>query len=345
MSETTWAEYETMFLEQTLGLFVWWKRELLELLPGALRARWRPQEDGQEVVLEAAFFESSSPAGTPDSLEAGHIDRQRPVHLVIPSARIYITERRFPQAVASGLAHAIALQLGSLSPLPQDEVAFDHRIVERDREAQALRVEVALVRKSDVETGLSWAAASGIDLASIGSATSGEWTPQFWQAPTPKELLTRVRRNLGLGVLILCLIAVFSLALENRSTRAMSAWNEQLRRMSQGAQGQDQIGQQILALENLTRELAVSIDVADMVSGLSVITQALDGAEENISFVRIRSGSAGLELDVEEVHHGKLKTVIDGLDGFTHVSSHQVGMINGTPVSRVLVQRGARDAE
>lgn len=150
--------------------FGWWTGELAAMLPARLRQRG-----------EGALTVSPSHAGllvtrdTPDGpeavdLAAGAAGRARTAVLRLPPDMVLARTVSLAQAAEENLHEVMSFQLDRYTPFERDEVHLGCRVVDRDRDAEAITVAMAVVQRTDVATLVEAAARQGITCTKVAVA-------------------------------------------------------------------------------------------------------------------------------------------------------------------------------
>lgn len=150
----------------------WWGGELAALVPERVRVWWC--RGGQAVMLnfegERAEF-ARWVAGQRESVFAVDLDRAAPASqggelvqqlarevgagfrlmLSLPPSLTLRRKLTLPVATEENLAQTLAFELDRYTPFKPDEVHFDFRICSRDASRQTIEVDLAVVRRADVD--------------------------------------------------------------------------------------------------------------------------------------------------------------------------------------------------
>lgn len=103
----------------------------------------------------------------------------RRVQLLFPDAEAFRYRRVMPLAVNSYLHHAIALQLPKWMPLKVDILLTDHRVIRRDLTAGTIEIEVAALKRADVERLAKQIRSLGFRIKRIGLREPNDIGPTF----------------------------------------------------------------------------------------------------------------------------------------------------------------------
>jgi len=169
--ENTIQDFRIRLQRSQLGAFFsWWKQELRDMLParvkaGMLHAQRRVilQLDGEELYVKV--FES----GALHEIEVislaqdARLQQQRIAELLsdrdldevsrdllLPESNVLRKVVVLPIATEVNLRQALAFEMDRQTPFRADDVFFDYRILERDREGGHLKVEMLVVQKQPV---------------------------------------------------------------------------------------------------------------------------------------------------------------------------------------------------
>jgi len=172
----------------------WWVGELSQLMPASLRARM--QHARRRVILEVAAGElalSSSEAGMIQQIEVYALDQDAGLQrqqisdllanrdlqdvardLLVPDQQVLRKTVNMPIAAENNLRQALAFEMDRQTPFRANDVYFDCRLLDRDKEGGHLKAELLVVRKSLVddaiaELGPRGLAPSGVDVKLDGA--------------------------------------------------------------------------------------------------------------------------------------------------------------------------------
>ena len=235
----------------------WWLGELAALVPAPVRRFFRAEPDrvvvdisGPETVVLRCSGATCEEVGR---VPPGADGEARALARLLSRARRAVTVLRLPQAQAltkpvtlpaaaeSELRDVLSHQIDRHTPFTAAEVCFGYRVARREPGTGQLRVELTVVPRKAVETGLERARRWGIAPAVIDVAGEDPLSP-----PEINLLATdgregrgkawpRVNAVLGLTAAALA-VAVFAIPLEQRRERAEAAVREvaELRREATG---------------------------------------------------------------------------------------------------------------
>jgi general secretion pathway protein L len=213
------------------GFFRWWGAELRGLLPAQWQARMSYASrrlilriQGEE--LEVAVAES----GTRQVQEVYALDQdprlqqqqvrdlllERELHevprdLLLPGDDVLLREVILPLAAESNLRQALAFEMDRNTPFGTQDVFFDYRILQREKDAEQLRMELVVSPRAIIESKLEilgprGLAPSGVDIERDGEPGGFNLLPP---AMRQRFVNRRVRANLALGAATVVLLALF----------------------------------------------------------------------------------------------------------------------------------------
>ncbi|GIX32847.1 MAG: type II secretion system protein L [Lysobacterales bacterium] len=161
------------------AFFRWWGGELKALLPRAWREAIARRPRAVYVIGEGNRLHLRRPDGeelTAVALEDPPAERRLrivealaalgeerpPVILAVPADRALRRRLRFPEAVEESLEQALVYEIDRQTPFRAEEVYFGVRLVDRDREARQVEVELVVVPRAIADPWLAAARESGL---------------------------------------------------------------------------------------------------------------------------------------------------------------------------------------
>lgn len=216
--------------------FVWWRDELVALVPARLRRLFRPRRTmllaemrNRHLVLKHLRGGQAIELGELDlSVGDPEVHRQavrqmlRPVRkkagvvaLDLPAARVLSRRLNLPEAAEENLRQVVLYEMERLTPFRPNEIYFDLGIVGRDPDADRIEVKLDVVPRKFVDGALADLDAIGLRPQRVGVAAEGlsaaagadllhaTATPKGGRAGTALAALLGV---LTLGLLVLAVV-------------------------------------------------------------------------------------------------------------------------------------------
>lgn len=183
-----------------LGRFlVWWVGEMKSCLDDVLAfvaPKWRRPlvlfADDSGLVLvnvdasgPAVLAQMPSPGfglGLPDRIPeslTGLLDQGRRVRLIVSAKKSFICRLSLPLAAAPHLKTAVALQLPKLLPLELSKLHTDYVISRVNADSETVDIDVAALRRCDIEPIHSAIASWGLRIASMHLGDAADSLPRF----------------------------------------------------------------------------------------------------------------------------------------------------------------------
>lgn len=177
----------------------WWATELAACaaeLMGLIAPRWRAPvvvyiDSGRllirtegaantlaEVEVERDHFRSALPERLPDPLPS-LLERGRRARLVIATGNAFVRQWRLPLAAVPHLKSAISLHLSKLLPMQRAQLLTDFEIAAADPAKGVVDIEVAALKRLDVEPMLKSMQAWGLRVTSIRLADTPDSRERF----------------------------------------------------------------------------------------------------------------------------------------------------------------------
>jgi general secretion pathway protein L len=177
------------------GLFLqWWGGELRDAMPAQIRARM--QYARRRLVIQISEREvdfSIDDAGEIQSLESmpidqdAHLNQQRVRELLyqheltevsrdllLPEAVVLRTEVVMPLAAEANLRQALAYEMDRHTPFQVDDVFYNWRILNRDRDSGQLHFELCVTPREPVEAKIEQLKRMGLALTGVDVVVEGE---------------------------------------------------------------------------------------------------------------------------------------------------------------------------
>ncbi len=210
--------------------FHWWVAELKAMLPESLRERmqhaqrrvvarleegelelyWQEGEALQQLEVFALDQDLRVQRHQIRDLLAGRELDESPCELVLPEDLVLRKEVTLPLAAEANLRQALAFEMDRHTPFRAQDVHFDYRVIQRDKERSQLRLELVAAPTGPVDEQVAALAARGLPPSGADVALDGK--------PAGLNLLPlerrhrvsnrRTRMNLLLGAVTLLLLAL-----------------------------------------------------------------------------------------------------------------------------------------
>ncbi len=243
------------FHSSQFGRFLqWWWAELRDLLPTTWQARLQHARrrvimgiSGQELTIGV---HESDTIQELDVLALGQdvrVQRQQirdllqerellevGRDLVLTEDRVLRKEVILPQAAESNLRQALAFEMNRQTPFGPEEVYFDYRVLNRDRETAQLRIELLVTLREPLDRDVAVLAPRGMAPTGVDVELDGQ-PAGLNLLPVDKRFRMvnqRARTNLqlaGATVLLLVLVMAQSLWLRQHQISEVEAAIEEVR--------------------------------------------------------------------------------------------------------------------
>lgn len=223
--------------------FAWWFGELHSLLPGGLRRRFSDSADQLQVFLSergARFSHGQGAVGTdlgqvafePDNPQKERNAVQRLLRrgkaagqgatVLLDDSKVLRPTVELPRAAEENLNEVLAFEMDRNTPFKADEVYFDHRVHENDKEPHRITVDLVVALRSEVEQALRVVRAWGVQPNRI-SVAAGQAGSLFDLMPDSERrpegrLLKRLSGALAVAFCVLVAIALY-LPLQHKQER------------------------------------------------------------------------------------------------------------------------------
>lgn len=216
--------------------FAWWRGELSAMIPARLRAWWAESDRAvligfasSHVVIERIDDGQrksllSVAASDEDGLEqrarvAGELGRKLAsvtgsndrLLLCAATERVFRRTVSVPLALEENLRQALSFELDRYTPFKPEHVYFDFRVIERDVAQRRLTLDLAVVRRQEVDSTLARALGLGLRVSAVVLAEDAirhrsplNFLPATSGTPSRSS---RTWWRLGLGLLALVLLA------------------------------------------------------------------------------------------------------------------------------------------
>jgi general secretion pathway protein L len=239
---------------QAARFFHWWWEELRRLLPATWQARMQHARrrltmrmTGTELAVavyesgrlhEIDRFPLEQDAGLQRQQLRDLLNERELLEaardLLLPEARVLRKEVVLPAAAESNLRQALSFEMDRQTPFAAEEVYFDHRILNRDRDSGQLRLELLVTLREPLERDIAQLAPRGMAPTGVDVELGG--------LPAGVNLLPldrrfrmvnrRARFHLALGaaaVALLVLVMAQSIWLRQHQIEEVQAAMEQVR--------------------------------------------------------------------------------------------------------------------
>lgn len=186
-------------VELFVRFFRWWGTELgsaVHDLLAIIAPRWRRAVtvyiDAKQLIIVGgdstctpplveiarSHLQSELPADLPEEVSS-MLEKGRRVRLVLAAEHAFVRQLRLPMAALPHLKSAVSLQLSKLLPIEPALLLTDFVIAASDPQALTLDIDLASVRRSDVERITKRIQGWGLQIASIQLADTLEASPRF----------------------------------------------------------------------------------------------------------------------------------------------------------------------
>jgi len=169
---------------RSVAFWQWWTAELIDLwaiVVGAVAPGWRTEIAvaitpgnlkfvmGGHTVLEVPRIKLNAgwSAEEKGKIE-GLLQQCKSIRLDYPAAEAFRYRGVMPLAVSSYLLNAIALQLPKWMPLKAGALLTDYRVIRRDVDAGTIEIEVAALKRAEVEWLVAQVRSLGFRIKRIG---------------------------------------------------------------------------------------------------------------------------------------------------------------------------------
>ena len=260
--------YRQRLQNSQLGQFFrWWGGELRGMLPASWRAKLLPPKravvlrlSGSELSVELQEADQRQQLAVLPLAEDFKLHEQRlhdvlaerellqsPRELLIEDSMVLRKEVTLPLAAESNLSQALGYEMDRQTPFRADDVYFDFRIIERNRDTAQLRVELLLTPRLELDRQIEVLVHRGLQPSAVDVEVDGRAVGINFLPPDQRHraLNWRVRVNWSLaGVLLLLVAAVMfqSLWLRKQQIESVKLAIEEVRSEAMRVQ---QIRQQI----------------------------------------------------------------------------------------------------
>jgi general secretion pathway protein L len=227
------------YLQQTAGrlksgpaakFFRWWAEELRQAMPAAWQQKIQHALRRVTLMLEGESLTVGVDENRSlESLEVFSIVQdaalqeqqvgdlllendlfEAPRFLLLKPDSVLNKELKLPLAAEANLAQVLSFEMDRQTPFKASDVYYDWKILERDREAGQLRIEIYLVPRVEVDSAVKSAALRGFTLSGVDIADSGK-TLGLNLLPADQRLRSvnrKSRVNYALGAAALLLLAL-----------------------------------------------------------------------------------------------------------------------------------------
>lgn len=227
----------------------WWTRELSDMVPASWRGMFRDESGVVAIDILPNKVSISRMAGgrTREILavqndEIGSV-RHAAKQSILPADKIIVRVPRaelltrlvhLPLTASRNLKNILKFELERVSPLDPNQVTFDYRVLQRDKEANRIDVELRILRRDVADTAVRTARGLGFEPDAldfiggeldsrtkgfpVGSATSLRSHWRTWQIPALSAL--------AVALALAALLATYSrqqAALDELSTQLTAA--------------------------------------------------------------------------------------------------------------------------
>ncbi|UCH75170.1 MAG: pilus assembly protein PilM [Rhodospirillales bacterium] len=208
------------------AFFRWWLGELSGLVPGSLRAAFSGEPAlisvtiGADAATVARLLRGSrqelgsidlSLGDAEQRVAMGRLIRGRMrgavVVLALSAERVLRKTLNLPSAAEAELADLLHFELDRQTPFSPEQACYDYRVVDRDKTAGRMRVEIAVAPRDEVERAQALAAGWGLTPVLVTAGGDEE-------SDRPFDLSGRTESS-GLGgrAILMAVLAVIAAAL------------------------------------------------------------------------------------------------------------------------------------
>ena len=164
----------------------WWRGQLLDTLPPAVRNAWFGDScrllvdvDGDRLVVSAEDTEGNRQLGSLSAegdteLEFDLPRRVASVQLRLPADKALTTQLELPLAATENLREVVSFQIDRQTPFTPDAVYFDCAVIDRDTRKQKVSVALSLVPRKVVDHLLDALVKAGIEPDTLSVRGTGE---------------------------------------------------------------------------------------------------------------------------------------------------------------------------
>ena len=254
--------------------FRWWGEELRHLMPTRLRSRM--QYARRRLLMQVHDGEVSLSVDSASSVQAldsflaeqdAQLQQQQVRELLqqhelaevgrdllLPEFAVLQTEVVLPLATESNLRQALAYEMDRHTPFQAEEVFFTWRVLQRDREAGQLQIELFVTPRAPVEADLEslkrlGLSPSGVDVASQDGPLGINLLPEAMRFRVVNE---KVRANWILGA-----VAIFVMAM----VMAQSLWLRQYQ-IDEVEKAIDDVRAEALAVQQIRKQIEDATEAA-----------------------------------------------------------------------------------
>ena len=130
------------------------------------------------VEIARSHLQSALPSDLPEEVSSA-LEKGRRVHLLLGAEHAFVRQLRLPMAALPHLKSAVSLQLSKLLPIDPALLLTDFAIAASDPQVLTLDIDLASVRRSDVERITKSIQGWGLQIASIQLADAPAASPRF----------------------------------------------------------------------------------------------------------------------------------------------------------------------
>jgi general secretion pathway protein L len=210
--------------------FRWWVAELRDLLPASLKERVQHAQRRVVVRFEGDELELFWQEGEAlQQLDVFRLDQDRalqqqqiqdllterelgeaPCKIVLPEDLVLRKSLTMPLAAEAGLRQALAFEMDRHTPFRAEDVYFDYRVKQRDRERGQLDLELVVVPVAPCDAQVEAASARGLAPGAVDVVLDGKPAGLNLLPPERRRRVTnrRSRMNALLAVVVLLLLAL-----------------------------------------------------------------------------------------------------------------------------------------
>ena len=311
----------------------WWLAELREMMPRALQ-RYIPHPKGP--IIWRPDPEGTSSLRDLDGRELPPKVRSQARTVIADlSALTYRYEVSFPPVARTKLHQAIALQLDRLVPWPPEDVFFDCKPLKEAPGQTGRMIEIAILRKSDLENLCTMANAEGLKVTRAGLLNPDRRFGLAFQFPLPREK-SEIKRALNLTNGLKAAFAVLMIGL---------VWSIEDRRASEMdtiAISMERARQEAALVVSMHSELASVTSRESFLANLyaetritDLLVELTDALPDDIWLSALRLEEARFSIEGAAPSVSAAREATQGRPLFTNVAVVSEAPVQGAPSSRV----------
>jgi general secretion pathway protein L len=294
----------------------WWVAELVEMLPASARAKMEHARRHLVVQMDSGELAVSlRESGSLHQLEVISLEQDArlqqqqiqgllvereltgvPLRLLLPESRMLRKQVLLPLAAEANLRQALAFEMDRQTPFQADDVFFDFRVLQRDREAAQLRVEVMVTRRQPLLHDVQQLSSLGVAPSGVDVAIQGEPADVNLLPPDLRHRVVnrKSRANLvlaGTFAILLVFVMVQSLWLKQHQL-------EELREVIEGVRDEAMLVQEVRSRISDASEAAGFLQArrSSAVPTVKVLTEVTRILPDNTFLDRLLVDSGSVQM-------------------------------------------------